>query len=433
MRLPALRAALLLSAACASQSALAHDHAVLRGRLVFADHEKPVVRVLDLDSGEVTHSFAVPKANPGFAGIEGGRFVAIKTGDEAGTVRILDSGLSYEAHGDHVDVEKGPVRLTDLVLTGERPAHVISGHGQLAVFFDGIRPWEGKSSAKALLVAIDDLGKARPAITEWPSPGPQHGIVVPLGARRWLTSVPNPAYVSGDDRKASSRPDGFEIQQQDKGAWHRLASFNDPAKPDASCKLYHGHAAAGGRHVFGCAEGEGGGMLVLSQDKGRFSARKLAYPDERRISAIKARAGAKFMVANYGKAAPYDALLRVDPAAQSLSASDVLPVPGGQSACQFELSGNGKRLANLTPDGKLRIYEIAPAWKELASFEAVPAFDCQYGARTPTPSLAVIGGNAFVSDPLNGRIREYSLDSLKQGLDLPVEGKPANLAGSDAG
>lgn len=428
-----LLSSLALSVALTSQSALAHDHAVLRGRLVFADHEKPVVRVLDLDSGEVTHSFAVPKANPGFAGIEGGRFVAIKTGDEAGTVRILDSGLSYEAHGDHVDVEKGPVRLTDLVLAGERPAHVISGHGQLAVFFDGIRPWEGKSTAKALLVAVDDLGKARPAVTEWPSPGPQHGIVVPLGARRWLTSVPNAAYVRGDDRKASSRPDGFEIQQREKGGWRRLASFNDQAKADASCKLYHGHAAVGGRHVFGCAEGEEGGMLVLSQDKGRFSARKLAYPDERRISTIKARAGAKFMVANYGKAAPYDALLRVDPAAQSLSASDVLPVPGGQPACQFELSGNGKRLANLTPDGKLRIYEIAPAWKELASFEAVPAFDCQYGARTPTPSLAVIGGNVFVSDPLNGRIREYSLDSLKQGLDLPVEGKPANLAGSDAG
>ena len=70
-----------------------------------------------------------------------------------------------------------------------------------------------------------------------------------------------------------------------------------------------------------------GGMLILSQSKSGFSARKLAYPDERRISAIKARAGAKFMVANYGKAAPYDALLRVDPAAQSLSANDVLPVP----------------------------------------------------------------------------------------------------------
>ncbi|MDU0339922.1 hypothetical protein [Bosea rubneri] len=430
---PHLLSSLALSVGLASLPALAHDHAVLRGRLVFADHEKPVVRVLDLDTGEVTHSFDVPKANPGFAGIEGGRFVAIKTGDDAGTIRFLDTGLTIESHGDHNDIEKGPVKLTDLVLTGQKPAHVISGHGQLALFYDGIRPWDGPSTAKAVLVAIDDLAKDKPALTEWPSPGPQHGIVVPLGARRWLTSVPNPAYVRGDDRKASSRPDGFEIQQQDKRGWRRLASFNDRAKADASCKLYHGHAAAGGRHVFGCAEGEGGGMLILSQSKSGFSARKLAYPDERRISAIKARASAKFMVANYGKEAPYDALLRVDPAAQSLSTNDVLPVPGGQPACQFELSGNGKRLANLTSDGKLRIYEIAPAWKELASFEAVPAFDCQYGARTPTPSLAVIGGNAFVSDPLNGRIREYSLDSLKQGLDLPVEGKPANLAGSDAG
>ena len=430
---PHLLSSLALSVGLASVPAFAHDHAVLRGRLVFADHEKPVVRVLDLDTGEVTHSFDVPKANPGFATAQGGRFVVIKTGDDAGTIRFLDTGLTIESHGDHNDIEKGPVKLTDLVLTGQKPAHVISGHGQLALFYDGIRPWDGRSTAKAVLVAINDLAKDKPALTEWPSPGPQHGIVVPLSAGRWLTSVPNPAYVRGDDRKASSRPDGFEIQQQDKRGWRRLASFNDPAKADASCKLYHGHAAAGGRHVFGCAEGEGGGMLILSQNKSGFSARKLAYPDERRISAIKARADAKFMVANYGKAAPYDALLRVDPAAQSLSTNDVLPVPGGQPACQFELSGNGKRLANLTPDGKLRIYEIAPAWKELASFEAVPAFDCQYGARTPTPSLAVIGGNAFVSDPLNGRIREYSLDSLKQGLDLPVEGKPANLAGSDAG
>ncbi|MEN5081244.1 hypothetical protein ABE438_02070 [Bosea sp. TWI1241] len=437
MRYPVLGTALLLSAAIGAYSAAAHDHAVSRGRLVFADHQKPVVRVLDLDSGEVTHSFDVPKANPGFAAIEGGRFVAIKTGDDAGTVRVLDAGLTYESHGDHMDVEKGPVRLTDLALIGERPGHVVSGHGRLAVFYDGIRPWEGKSTAKAILVAIDDLAKAKPSLTEWPSPGPQHGIVVPLAGKSWLMSVPNPDYVKGEDRKASSRPNGFEVLEQGRKGFSRTASFNDQAKPDASCKLYHGHAAAGPRHVFGCAEGEGGGLLVLSQAGGKgkaaFTARKLAYPDGRRISAIKARKDARYMVANYGSSAPYDALLRVDPAARSLTAEDVQAVPGGQSACQFELSGDGKRLANLTPDGVLRVYEIAPAWKEVARFEAVPAFDCQFGARTPTPSLAVVGSSAFVSDPTNARIREYQLGTLKQGLDMPVEGMPANLAGSDGG
>lgn len=416
--------------------AQAHDHAVLRGRLIFADHEKPVVRVLDLDTGEVTHEFAVPKANPGFAGVEGGRHVVIKTGDAAGALRILDTELSYESHGDHVDVTKGTPRLLDLVVTGERPGHVVSGHGQLALFYDGIRPWEGKSVAKAVLLSIRTLDHAKPASTEWLSPGPQHGIVVPLGRQQWLMSVPNPAYVRGDDRSASSRPNGFEVLRDDTGrgtGWTRLASFNDQAKADASCKLYHGHAQAGGRFVFGCAEGETGGMLVLSQTKGRWSARRLAYPDARRISSIKARDGARYMVANYGLKAPYDALLRVDPTARALTAADVLPVPGGQGACQFELAGSGKRVANLTADGSLRIYEMSPLWKELAVFEAVPAFDCAYGASTPTPSLAVIGGSAFVSDPVHGRIREYHLDTLKQGLDLPVGGKPANLVGSDAG
>lgn len=416
--------------------AQAHDHAVLRGRLIFADHEKPVVRVLDLDTGEVTHEFSVPKANPGFAGVEGGRHIVIKTGDEAGSLRILDTGLTYEPHGDHVDLSKGTPRLLDLVVTGERPGHVVSGQGQLALFYDGIRPWEGKSTAKAVLISLRSLDQARPAAIEWLSPGPQHGIAVPLGRQHWLMSVPNPAYVKGDDRSASSRPNGFEILRADKGkgtGWTRVGSFNDPTRADASCQLYHGHAAAGGRFVFGCAEGETGGILVLSQTKGRWGARRLAYPDARRISAIKARDGARYMVANYGLKAPYDALLRVDATAPALTTADVLPVPDGQGACQFELAGGGKRVANLTADGQLRIYEMAPSWKEVAAFDAVPAFDCAYGARTPTPSLAVIGSSAFVSDPIHGRIREYHLDTLKQGLDMPVGGQPANLAGSDAG
>jgi hypothetical protein len=59
-------------------SALAHDHAVSRGRLVFADHEQAKLSVLDLDSGEVTHSFDVPKANPVLATTEDGRYTVIK-------------------------------------------------------------------------------------------------------------------------------------------------------------------------------------------------------------------------------------------------------------------------------------------------------------------------------------------------------------------
>lgn len=416
-----------------STAVLAHDHAVLRGRLIFSDFEKSVVRVLDLDTGEVTHTFDVPKPRAGFATVEGGRYVVIKTGDDAGTLKILDTGLVIDEHGDHNDIEKNPVKMLNLAFTGDKPAHVVSENGWLALFYDGQRPWDRKSDPKAVLIETKTLSSKKPNIDTWQSPAPQHGIAIPLGRKQWLLSVPNPAYAKGGDRSASSRPNGFEIVERGKD-WKVVASFNDASKAEASCALFHGHASLNNVHAFGCKEGDDGGVLVVERAKsGKWNARSIKYPDERRTSTLKAREGGRYMVGNYGLKAPYDALLRVDPKAKTLADKDVLAVPGGQSACQFELSSNGKRVANLTPDGKLRVYDLVPDWKEVASFDAVAAFDCAYDARTPAPSLAVIGNSAFVSDPANARIREFHLDGLKQGLDMPVGGVPANIAGGGSG
>lgn len=204
------------------------------------------------------------------------------------------------------------------------------------------------------------------------------------------------------------------------------------------CKEFHGHAFLNHVHVFGYAKGPGenaraGGVLVLGKDHGRWKARQVAYPDNRRSSTIKAREGGQYLIANYGNKGPYDAQIRIDPKAAALKKEDIFQIPDGQAVCQFEVASNGKRVANLTADGKLRIYDSSPAWKQVAQFDAVPAFDCAYGVRTTTPSLAIVGDSAFVSDPVNKRIREYSLGSLQQGLDLPVEGTPANLANGGVG
>lgn len=77
----------------------AHDHAVSRGRLIFSDFEKNVVRVLDLDTGEVTHTLDVPKSNVGFSTVEDGRYVVVRIGGDAGAIKILDTGLIIDAHG----------------------------------------------------------------------------------------------------------------------------------------------------------------------------------------------------------------------------------------------------------------------------------------------------------------------------------------------
>jgi len=422
-------AAALLAALSADASA--HEH-VSRGRLVFADHEKPVVSVLDLDTAKVTHSFEVSKADPTLIGTEGGRFVVIRTGDDAGTIRVLDSGLFRESHEDHFDIVKGEVKLLDIVLTGDRPSHVVSDHGWLTVFYDGQRPWLGESDPKAVMIRLDDLddGTAEPAV--WPAPAPQHGIAVPLGGDQFLISVANEAYARGDDKAASSLPNGFQILDKADG-WKVFASFNDAADPDRSCKGYHGHAALQDVHVFGCdaKAGDGGVLIVAKGDKGAWDARKLAYPDGRRATTIKAGPSGRYLVANYGEGhgRPYDALLRIDPKARTLTGEDVFQIPDGQAVCQYEVTGDGKRVVNLTQDGKLRVYDIAPEWKVVAAFDAVPAFDCAWDAATPQPTVAIIGNSAFVSDPENGRIREFYLNSLKQGLDIPVGGKPSAIAG----
>jgi hypothetical protein len=416
-------------------SGLAHDHAVSRGRLVFADHEQPKVSILDLDTGEVTHSFVVPKPNPVLSTTEDGRYTIIKTGDDAGTIRFLDTGLTYESHGDHMDVEKGEVRLLDFTLRGDKPAHVVSENDWVAVFYDGHRPSERASDPHVAFVKLDTLDKAKPTIRTWKSPAPQHGIAFALGKDEWLVSTHNEPYAKGD-QKASSRSNGFKIVTGEN--WKVAASFDDLSDPQKSCKEYHGHASLNHVHVFGCAQGPGGdpkagGVLVLGKMGGQWKAARIAYPDDRRSSTIKAREGGQYLIANYGNKGPYDALIRIDPKAASMKTEDIFQVPDGQAVCQFEVASNGKRVANLTADGRLRIYDAAPAWKQIAQFDAVPAFDCAFGAKTPTPSLAIIGESAFISDPVNKRVREYGLSSLQQGLDLPVDGMPANLASGGGG
>lgn len=427
--------ALGTSLATLAGNALAHDHAVSRGRLIFADQEQAKIRVLDLDSGEVTHTFNMPKPNPVLATTEDGRYTVIKTGDDAGTVYFLDTGLTYESHGDHTDVEKGEVRLLDYTLTGDKPAHVVSDNGWVAMFFDGHRPWERASEPGATFIKLDTLGEAKPTTRAWKSPAPQHGIAFALGEEQFLVSTHNEPYAKGDE-KASSRSNGFKVVKgQD---WKVVASFDDLADPQKSCKEFHGHASLNNVHVFGCAQGpegdaQAGGVLVLGKTGEQWTSRLVPYPDSRRSSTVKAREGGQYLIANYGDKGPYDALLRIDPKAEALKTEDIFQVPDGQAVCQFEVASNGKRVANLTADGKLRIYDAAPAWKQVAQFDAVPAFDCAYGAKTPTPSLAIVGESAFVSDPVNKRIREYGLGGLQQGLDLPIDGMPANLANGGGG
>jgi hypothetical protein len=404
-------------------------HETSRGRLMFAEHDTPFVRVLDLDTGKVTHSFRMPKVRPALEG--GGRYAFILTGDDKGTVKVLDTGVVLDSHGDHQDVEKRDVRLLKVTVTGERPSHVMSGGGWTSIFYDGLRPTDGQGSAKAVLLNHRYLARDRSITLTWTSPGPQHGLAAPLGRDLWAISSPNPAYAR-QEPDVSSLPIGLQVIDAGN-RWAKIAAFDRSADPAVSCAELHGHGSDGKGHVFGCKEGgaDGGpgtGLLVIEATAdGAWHGRRLGYPDDRRASTIKSREPAAFMVANYGRGRRYDALLRIAPGATSLSADDVFTVPDGQAVCQFGVSGDGQ-VVNLLADGTLRLYAMSPAWKEVARIEAVAPFDCSFGAASPRPDLELAGGRVFVSDPVKRRIRAFDGKSLKLDRDFAVNGAAEALA-----
>lgn len=391
----------------------------------------PLLRVLDLDSGEWIHTVDLPRANPALAASHDGRYVFVLTGDASDAVRIVDTGIVTEQHGDHVDIDKLPVRPLTVMIGGERPSHVVSHVGMASIFFDGPRGARREGS-KAVLLDLASLSTNKPRMRTWTSPGAQHGLAVPLGRDFAAFSMPKKSYVDGD-ATATSLPNGVAIARAGR-AWKTVASFNDTADPTRSCEELHGYASVASVHVFGCnarsadATGDGGLLILRAAARGRWTTRKLLYPDDRRVGHLVARSGGQYLVASYGRASRYDALLRIDPNAKALTARDIFTLPGEQQTCRFALSQDGRRVANLLPDGSLRIYAISPDWKEIARFDAVAPFDCGFGAAGPAPSLSIIGRSAFISDPAQRRIREYDLVSLSQGLDVAFDGIPAALA-----
>jgi len=405
-------------------TAIAHE--VPKGRLFFTDNDAPVLRVLDLDEGRVTHEFAMPKASARLVALSGGEYLAASVGDEAGTVLFFDTGLAFEEHGDHRDVAKSEPRLLELRLSGVKPGHIVEGHGRVAVFYDGGR--EPRVDAVVHLVDLVGLAEAKAPVGRWDSPGPQHGIAVPLRGGRLLVSTPNPAYVAGE-KDASSLPIGFRLLDA-RGAV--LAELDRADDPDRRCLGYHGHAARGELHLFGCFMDEpghpladGGILLVRDGEKG-IESRKIPYPDGRRVSTFR-YGGGRWFVGNYGKPGDYRAFLRVDPERPTPGLSDVLEVPGGRIVCQFALAAD--RLVNLTPDGTLRLWDVE-GWKELAARSVVADFDCAWNAAM-RPELALAGDRVYVSDPGRGAIHEFSANDLSPLRRLEVGGRPTRMAGVD--
>ena len=360
-------------------------------RLFVSDHGDPVVNVIDGMSGEAIDRISV-KGPATLHRTSSGETVFAVQGD-AGVVSAISTGIAFEDHGDHGDIEIEDAKLLDLTFEGTKPAHFVEQQGNIALFFDG-EETARLTTEKAVLE-----GKAK--VTDAPVGAPHHGVAVPYRAHAVVT-VPNP-------EDASQRPVGARIV--DHGGL-QVGDVHD-------CPGLHGSAGSGNLYALACHTG----ILVISangSDAPGIS--HLAYPEtlpEGNSSTLLGGKGLQYFLGNYGP----QAVVLIDP--QDEDAFRLIDLPTRR--VHFAVDPVRAKFAYVfTEDGQLHQIDVLSGTiaKSLALTEPY-SMDGHWS--DPRPRIAVTGSEIAVTDPLGGVIHMVDAESFEPTRTIAVEGKPFNI------
>jgi hypothetical protein len=406
--------------------ALQEPQGPMLGRLLVADGLTNWLKVVELATGAVLDSFQVTGVAPNVYTTEDGRFGFVVQGGVTGKVNVIYSGLSVDPHGDHVHLEKAAPQKLAWEVTGVKPVHFVSHHGETALFFDGERdtllvPGQAVSSVK--YIRESTFLTPSPVIKTQNLTGPQHGVALRGPGNRYLVTVPDPRF--GAYTSSGSTPYGLKIYDTNFVA---LQDFSDTTQFARSCRTLHGEAATGNHVMFGCSGAADSGALLLSWVPGinQYASKKIKFPRDgqnRGTGTVKAHDKHSFFVGNLGSFH----LARFRPESDSLVATDIVDVGAQVAAFEFEKE-NGALHAVLARDGKLHIYNVTNGWTKTA---AVTLWDTtgnnRWATGKSTPTLAVGPGRAYVSDPHEQKVFEIDLTAgiLLRTFTLP--GRPKNL------
>ncbi|WP_405818018.1 hypothetical protein OG705_02455 [Streptomyces sp. NBC_00838] len=353
----------------------AEETAEPQPRLVLADAGTGAVGVLDLITGDITRL----KRTDGVRGLLGdGRFAHLRTD---GATHTVDTGSWTVDHGDHVHYYRAAIREVGRIVAAGA-AHVHSDQAVTAV-----SPARGAGELfdrEGLEGGTVPRGKALPG-TDGAAivPYEQHLLVAPAGAGR----------------------DAVEVRDRD-GA--RVATLDEP------CAEARGAAVTRRGVVFGCADG----ALLVSEDKGRFGAEKIAYGEE--VSAadravdFRHRAGSTTLAARSGD----DAVWILDVTDRAWTRIRTGPVVAANTA------GEGAPLLALGGDGVLTAYDIATGKrtvrKELLTKGAAP------GATSAV--IEIDTTRAYVNDAAAEKVYEIDYnDGLRLARTFPLGFAPTYM------
>ncbi|WP_329060838.1 hypothetical protein [Streptomyces sp. NBC_01429] len=343
-----------------------------QSRLVLADAGTGAVGVLDLIGGEVTPL----KRAEGVQGLRAdGRFAYLTA---AGATRVLDSGAWTVDHGDHVHYYRTGIRDVGAI-EATAPAHVhgdpaltaLSSGTGTALLLDREKLESGSAGRGRALA-----GAGRGAVV----PYREHLLVASAGAERATVRI-------------LSR-DGTDV-----------ATLGEP------CAAAGGAAVTRRGVVFGCSDG----ALLVTEEKGAFSAEKISYgtrvsASERAVD-LRHRAGSTTLVATSGD----DAVWILDVTDRTWTRVETGPVVAVNTA------GEGAPLLALGEDGALSAYDTGTGERTAR----VPLLSAKGAA---SAVIEVDTSRAYVNDAAARKVYEIDYnDRLRLARTFPLGFAPTYM------
>ncbi|WP_132991488.1 zinc metallochaperone AztD [Gordonia zhaorongruii] len=282
---------------------------------------------------------------------------------------VLDTGTWRETHGDHSHYKVTEPSFTDIDLAGDEPGHVVPHDGRISLFFDG--------SGEAKTFDPADLAEGEVTTSDYRSPQAHHGVAVSRADGSLVVT-------HGDEDTRS----GVRILDADRRV---VASTDD-------CPGVHGEAAAsGGALTFGCENG----ILVVKGEE----ITKIPSPDAYgRIGNQQGAPDSPIVLGDY-KTRPAEDLGDDEierPTRFSLTDTEteslrVVDLPAAYSFRSLARGQDGEAVI-LGTDGALYVFDPVTG-RQMARHQVIGEWVEPVEWQDPMPSLTILGGTAYISDP----------------------------------
>lgn len=371
--------------------ARAEEKAEVVWRLFVADRNNPVMHVLDAAEGKVIRSFGL-KSQGRLYPTESGRAVFAVQAD-ANIATGFATGIDIDDHGDHADLEVTEPRALGVEISGKKPVHFVSHHGEIAIFYDG--------DGVARIMSEADVLKGEAGGDSIETGAPHHGVAIPLGDHV-VMSVPH-------EQDPSELPTGVRVVDR---SGNQLGEV-------AQCPGLHGEASSGSLVALACETG----LLIVTEQGGTPEIRHLPYadglPEDGKVSTLIGGKGMQYFLGNFGQ----KAVVLIDPEDENAFRLIELPV----RRVHFAIDPVRTRFAYVfTEDGRLHQINILSG-KIANSVAVTEPYSMDGHWNDPRPRIAVAGDEIMITDPLKGLIHALDAETLEKKREIVTGGAPYEI------